>query len=130
MAAFRAATLSPIWATTEGAGPMNRSPASIHACAKSARSDKNPYPKIKILKHPWWINSILSVDLIKRGYIIFLHTRMNSIHIVFLQNKTFSLFIKLYTNLISRNSTMLYLCNFNNLRKIQIRLNRFFSYAN
>lgn len=42
MAMARASTLSPILRTTSGLGPMNRTPASWQAWAKSARSDRNP----------------------------------------------------------------------------------------
>lgn len=42
MAMARASTLSPILRTTSGLGPMNRTPASWQAWAKSARSERNP----------------------------------------------------------------------------------------
>ena len=39
-----AETLSPSALIADGGGPIQIKPASITACAKSARSDKNPYP--------------------------------------------------------------------------------------
>lgn len=42
IAAFLASTLSPIFFITLGEGPMKRMPLLIHACAKSALSDKKP----------------------------------------------------------------------------------------
>ena len=38
----RAETLSPSALIADGGGPIQIKPASITACAKSARSDKNP----------------------------------------------------------------------------------------
>ena len=38
----RAATLSPIAASTSGGGPMNTSPAASHSRAKAALSERNP----------------------------------------------------------------------------------------
>ena len=43
-AAFLAATLSPILSRSSGRGPIKVIPASAHALAKSAFSDKKPYP--------------------------------------------------------------------------------------
>jgi len=44
MAIARASTLSPILWTMSGSGPIKIIPLSTQAWAKSARSDKNPYP--------------------------------------------------------------------------------------
>ncbi len=40
----RAAVLSPNFRSMAGVGPTNVIPASAQACAKSAFSDRNPYP--------------------------------------------------------------------------------------
>ena len=40
----RAETLSPNALIAAGGGPIQINPASITACAKSARSERNPYP--------------------------------------------------------------------------------------
>lgn len=42
MARERASTLSPILRTVSGDGPMNSTPASAHAWAKSDRSERKP----------------------------------------------------------------------------------------
>ena len=44
MAVFLALTLSPILVIISGDGPIQIMPCSSTLCAKSARSDKNPYP--------------------------------------------------------------------------------------
>ena len=44
IAAVRALTLSPTFDNTEAGGPTKAMPASVTASAKSARSERNPYP--------------------------------------------------------------------------------------
>ena len=58
-AIFRAETLSPKALIAAGGGPIQIKPASITLCAKSAFSERNPYPGCTASAPDCFANSII-----------------------------------------------------------------------